>query len=630
MMYGLAWKTIRERRASFFGSIGAVVLGTAVLTAAVSMIVAVGGSEFPGAGQNAKGGVIALLIFITVIAAFLSVFLVSSTVSFSVATRGRELALFRVVGGTSAQVRSLVRAETTIVALLGGVAGLLVGYALGALTGTILGATDLGAGLEYELSGAMIPIATPIGFGVGLLVTFIGARSAAKRVSNVPLMDALTEVDLDRGVMSARRWIFAFVFLALGIGLMVLVPQSGPDGLVPLGIFLGLPLVLCAGLLAPVLVRPFSAVLAALLARFAAAPGWVAARTVRQSIRRSAAVTVPVLLVVGVAGSIVGTAGVFGAATQSSMDSQYRSDIVAAAAPGREPDLEAVRGVPGVGAASIVGQAELRVSTDGPEPDREVGVSTVAGGELASVFALREVSGAAEGEGIVAGRSTASTLGWEQGADIAVRRADGSVINAPLLATFADNPLQENVIVPAELAGSGPAEGAMIHIGLATGADPDDVRDGLTEVLGGQALVQATEDWTAAVGDGQSSGLRSGAWVLAGIALAYAGLSVVNTTFMSFRDRRQEFAQLSRIGATGRQIRWIVGWESAVVAGIGVLIGGVIAIATSTVLSAALGGVAPEMSLTLPIGELLILGAISVGLSLIAGQVAIPREVDPA
>ncbi len=621
MTFRLAWQTIRERRAVFFGSVAAVVLGTLVLTGAVSLIVAVAESEFAGAGPNAKGGVIALLVFVTVVSAFLSVFLVASTVSFSVAMRGREMALFRVVGATSKQVRRLVRTETTIVALFGASIGLVLGFGFGAAVAALLGSTSLARGLEFSLSSTMIAVAGPIGFGVGVVVTFLGARAAARRVARIPLMVALTEVDLDRDAMPVKRWVFSLLFLAGGVLLMVLVSGAGSDALVPLGIFLGFPLVLCAGLLAPVLVRPFSAGFAALLTRFAAVGGWLAAHTVRQSVRRSAAATAPVLLVVGVAGSILGTAGVFGSATQSSMEHQYRSDIVVAGAD--HATAEQLRGVSGVADVARVAQVELRFSTDGAEPDRSVTVNTVSDGALTAVFDLRELTGDDPAAGIVAGRSTAATMGWELGQEVTVERADGERTTVPVTAVHADNPLQENVIVPAEVAGATRPEQTLTHVVLDDDADVAAVTEDLRAAA--SSPVETTAAWAESVGDGQSAGLRYGAWVLAGLALVYAGLSVVNTTFISFRDRREEFRQLATIGATSPQIRRMVGWESAVVAGIGALIGAAIAITTSAVLSGVLGSAVPQMSVTLPIVELALLAVVSVGLAVAAGQLAVPR-----
>jgi putative ABC transport system permease protein len=617
MMLGLARQTIRDRRASFYGSLSAVVLGTAVLTGAVSLIVAVGTSEFPGAQENARGGVIALLVFILIMAAFLSVFLVSSTVSFSVATRSRELALFRVVGATSAQVRRLVRSETTILALVGALIGLPVGFAFGASVAGILASTDLARGLEYSLSTTMLAVAAPIGLGGGVLVTFLGSHAAARRVGRIPLIEALHEVDLDRDAMPGKRWVAGLVFLTAGVVLMALSSRVGPDGLVPLGIFLGFPLVLSAALLSPVLVRPFATLFAGTILRFTSVGGWIAAHTVRQNIRRSASTMAPVLLVVGVAGSILGTAGVFGAATEQSTTRQYAGDIVVAG----PPDIAALGEVEGVQAATPVGYVELQVSTRGAEPDRSVGASTVSPESLSSVFDLPGLDGTPEG-GIVAGEATARTFGWEVGQEIAVETPDGTRHTTTLAATFTDNPLQENVIVPDELAESPPGA-AVVHLTVAEDADAAEVSAHLAASVGVEA--QTTEEWSASVGDDQSSGLRYGAWVLAGLALVYAGLSVVNTTFMSFRDRLGEFVQLSRVGATTRQIRWMVVWESVVVAGTGVVMGSLIAVATSSVLSGVLGGVVEGMPLRLPVGELMIVGALSAGLAVTASQLAVPR-----
>ena len=71
--------------------------------------------------------VYALLLF----AIFIALFGIANTLGLSIIERTRELGLMRAVGMTRRQVRSLVRWEAVIIALLGAFLGIVIGVVFG-------------------------------------------------------------------------------------------------------------------------------------------------------------------------------------------------------------------------------------------------------------------------------------------------------------------------------------------------------------------------------------------------------------------------------------------------------------------------------------------------------------------
>ncbi|MEU4428700.1 FtsX-like permease family protein, partial [Actinoplanes sp. NPDC024001] len=142
------------RRASGVPVIGVTVTGDeARVAAAARVLLGPAGTVRTGDGRDALEANhvtrirwigAQLLIALVTLSAFATVFVVSSTCALSAAQRRRELGLLRAVGATPGQVRRQMYAETTLIALLGG----LIGAPLGAAAAPLLAAPMVDAGLE--------------------------------------------------------------------------------------------------------------------------------------------------------------------------------------------------------------------------------------------------------------------------------------------------------------------------------------------------------------------------------------------------------------------------------------------------------------------------------------------------
>ena len=101
----------------------------------------------------------------------------------SIHERTREFGLLRAVGATRAQVRRMVRYESVITAVIGGLLGTAVGLLFGFLVTQSLG--DLGLGFAPPVGQLLIFLLLAVAVGV------IAAVVPARRGSRLPVVEAL-------------------------------------------------------------------------------------------------------------------------------------------------------------------------------------------------------------------------------------------------------------------------------------------------------------------------------------------------------------------------------------------------------------------------------------------------------
>jgi putative ABC transport system permease protein len=112
-----------------------------------------------------------------------SLFGIVNTLVLSVFERTRELGMLRAVGMTRRQVRRMIRHESIITALIGGVLGMAVGVFMAALVTTALSDIDV----TFTL-----PVGTLVAFlVVAILAGSVAAVLPARRASRLNVLDAL-------------------------------------------------------------------------------------------------------------------------------------------------------------------------------------------------------------------------------------------------------------------------------------------------------------------------------------------------------------------------------------------------------------------------------------------------------
>ncbi|MEZ5255938.1 MAG: FtsX-like permease family protein [Ilumatobacteraceae bacterium] len=130
--------------------------------------------------DEAEGQVDQLLVMITVLLAFVFVIAmlgIAITLALSVYERTREIGLMRAVGMTRRQARRMIRGESLIVTLFGGLVGVVLGSAIGIALSKAVPKTVINTiSFPFGQMGTYV-VATAV---VGLLAAIYPARKAAR------------------------------------------------------------------------------------------------------------------------------------------------------------------------------------------------------------------------------------------------------------------------------------------------------------------------------------------------------------------------------------------------------------------------------------------------------------------
>ncbi|MDP2773983.1 MAG: FtsX-like permease family protein, partial [Nocardioides sp.] len=126
--------------------------------------------------------IVTAMLLLAVIVAVLGIV---NTLVLSVVERTRELGLLRAVGATRRQVRTVVRRESVLTALLGALTGLVLGVAAGIALSRALVAEGITT-LAVPTTTLAIYLVVAVGVGV------IAAIGPARRASKVDVLQAIT------------------------------------------------------------------------------------------------------------------------------------------------------------------------------------------------------------------------------------------------------------------------------------------------------------------------------------------------------------------------------------------------------------------------------------------------------
>lgn len=127
--------------------------------------------------------IVYLLYALLAMSVVISLFGIANSLFLSIHERTREFGLLRAIGATRMQVRRVVRYESVITALIGG----LLGIAIGLLFGYLMTAALADLGLSFS-----VPIAQLAGFlVVAIVVGVLAAVVPARRGARIDVLDAL-------------------------------------------------------------------------------------------------------------------------------------------------------------------------------------------------------------------------------------------------------------------------------------------------------------------------------------------------------------------------------------------------------------------------------------------------------
>ncbi|MDT0480172.1 ABC transporter permease [Streptomyces doebereineriae] len=502
------------------------------------------------------------------VTAFVSVFVVASTFAFAVAQRRREFGLLRTAGATPGQIRRMVFAEALMVGVLASAAGCVLGA---------YGAPKLAA---WVVDGGLAPSWFTIGdftwpyhmaFWTGLLVALLGVIAASWRAGRTGPTQALREASVDTKAMTWGRWLFGGGLLLTAAVTLGLALVSDPGELLHRKTYVSRPMLLITAiaLLAPILVRPLTRLIAWLPAQLPGAGGMLVRENAAAGIRRTAAIAAPVLVTVALAGSLLGATATLNEAKATETREQTAASFVVTPAGDAGFDAATVEKLKAVKGAvvSATSSSAVYVLEEGVALIKSEARAAEAG-PLAKTVHLPLAAGKAsslDDDSIIVNEE------WEKhtvGQSVDVWLGDGTKKSLRIAAVMTTGTGNNGAYVTPANAPSASVD--RVDVALADGADPAAVAAALTKA-GGQVFTK--DQWVQASYPETNRTTRYGFMLVLGIALLYTGISLANTMVMATSDRVRDLAVLRLAGATQWQVLRLVAGEALMVVAVGGVLG---------------------------------------------------------
>ena len=543
-------------------------------------------------------------------------FIIFNTFSITVAQRAREFALLRSLGATRRQILTAVAVEALAIGVAASVLGLLAGLGVAAALGALFDAA-----LDMPSGGLVLATRTiEIGLCVGIGVTLRGRprpgaardarpaggraarrradRSALPRPPSSPLRRrARVSLLGPRGPAAGavRRRARGEPPRRAGRRRGAAVRRRGARR----------PLRRAADRRRdrPADRAPHSTSRAGSRARTRCA-------TPRRTATTSAALMVGLGLVVFVA---VFAAGLKTSIT-GSLDELIRADIVVTAK-GFQPlppnAQDAVRSVPDVYAA--VGQYMDRIQVNG-KPVNQM-TDTINGVEariLQEVYRPEWVGGGTDaligrlrGDTALVEEQFAKTHGIAVGERFRIQTPSGGKATLKAIGEYRDPQILQGILVdlPTFQRVSALHDPFAFFVTAAPGADRAQVQQRIAAALDRfpTAEVRSDAQYRDLINE-QVNQIVYLLYALLAMSLVISLFGIANSLFLAVHERTREFGLLRAVGATRRQVRRVVRYESVITAVIGALLGTAIGVFFAALATAALGDLGLEFAL--PLGQL--------------------------
>lgn len=311
------------------------------------------------------------------LALVVGMFLIYSTISFTIVQRWRSIAVLRAIGLDRRELLAKLLGESLAIGVTGTLAGLALGHALSAgLLELVLRTLDdlyFRRALDAAEPSRLIYVASAV---LGIGATFVSALIPAVMASRREITSS-TRGRLERSAKTlARRFAFASVPVAALAAAILLVADRALTAA-----FAALFLVLAAGaMLVPLTAHGLMRWVERPMASLAGLPGRMAARGVTDSLSRTGVATAALAVAVATVMSIGLMIASFRASLIDWIDTTVTADLYVDVDPDRaddiEPALRAIEALPEVAGlsrmqlrrlASPLGALRLRAQAPGPE-----------------------------------------------------------------------------------------------------------------------------------------------------------------------------------------------------------------------------------------------------------------------
>ncbi|MDX6665356.1 MAG: putative transport system permease protein, partial [Solirubrobacteraceae bacterium] len=543
------------------------------------------------------------------ISLFVGAFIIFNTFSITVAQRMREFALLRTLGAKRRQVMTSVLTEGFVI----GAVGAAVGLGLGILLAQGLKALFRAFGISLPSSGTVIASRTVIvSLLVGTIVTLLSSLIPAIRATRIPPVAALREgavLPHGRGarlVTPLAIVLSVLAVVALCVGLFAGLDSGPALSLVGAGAALAF---IGVALLSPRLVPPLARFVARPIERLTGFTGRLAKENaVRQPGRTAATASA---LMVGV--TLVAFASIFAASARTTVrkavEEGSKAQLILQNTDGFSPITPkagvAIAKVDGVQRVTRVRFTHARVLGDSRTI---VGVDPQTFSDLYNAGtgsdALKRLG---PGTTVVA-KKLFDDQHLKVGDTLAVRTARDATARLRVIGKVDDKGhLTGQLTVTNDVLAKtfGADKDGVLFVGFAPGRDAAAVEAAVKRVLK-REFPQVKALSNAEFIDqqaGKIDQLLALIYALLALSVIVALFGIVNTLVLSITERTRELGMLRAVGTSRRQVRAMIRAEAVIIA----VIGGILGIVLGTGLALLVSRVVDELTLSVPVGSILVL-----------------------
>jgi putative ABC transport system permease protein len=589
-----------------------------------------------------------LLVF-AYVALVVGAFIIFNTFSITVAQRVREFGLLRTLGASRAQIMRSVVAEGLLLGIAGSVVGLFAGIGLAPALDGLFKAF----GADLPDNGTVLETRTVIvSLGVGILITVLAGFFPAMRATRVPPMAAMREgVQIPpRPLPSRRRLITRFLVTLIA----VLAISNAVGGKVILPVLLAVWLIRGAMLVSRVRraggPRHYR-VIPALGRAIGLLVSWrgITGRLARENAIRQPGRTLVTALALTVGLGLVAFISVLAAGTKATIDQavsrSFAGNLIVqntsagqGGIPGAlAPALRAIHGVGEVTAISFTkGRVRALDQRGTPVIDENSPLTAIEPQSFGDMYKVEWEHGSAAtlaslGEdGTVVSKKFASAHHLQVAQRLLVATASAHQVTLTVRGIVKEEAigLFSNLTISHALAHTafGQHEDGVDFVAYAPGANGAEVRSGIDALLRNnfpQAHAQTAAQYTQEISS-KTNKLLLLVYVLLALSVLVSLFGIVNTLVLSIYERTHELGMMRAIGASRRQIRQMIRYESLITGLIGGVLGLVVGV-VGAVLVATLALSGSGYVISIPVGTLFVLLIASALAGLLAAQLPARR-----
>ncbi|MFA4964752.1 MAG: FtsX-like permease family protein [Thermoleophilia bacterium] len=532
------------------------------------------------------------------VAVFVGAFIIFNAFNITVAQRNREFAMLRALGASRRQVLVSVVAEALTLGVIASGVGIVAGLGVAKGINTLFKAV----GADIPTSGIVLaPRTILIAVLVGVGVTLLSALAPALRATRVPPVAALQEGAALPPTRFARfTTAIAAAIAALGGGSLAwgMLSDGGANGRM---LFMGLGALLlfvAIAMLAKYVVKPAARVIGWPLQKLAPISGRLArdnaGRNPSRTAATAAALMIGLAMVVFVAVFAQGLKGSFSGAitdsTRADLVAQDRSAFLTVP----QKTVAELRDVPGVEAAAGVAWAHVDVKQSGLSAINGIDPET-----WAAVWAFRWKRGGSDallaqldGEHVLLEDESPAAKRFDAGDTITITAQNGGTAKLTVLGFYRDQMAFTGMVTSLDaFRGLGiPAASGITLVRTAADADGTATQAAVQKALAGfptQEVMTRTEYLDSI--NAQVDQILTMFYGLLAMSVVISIFGIINTLVLSVHERTRELGMLRAIGATRRQLRQMVRYESVITAVIGGVLGTAVGIAFAYVVVTQLG-----------------------------------------